>query len=122
VERCPTCGARHAGGPSCHRCRTDLGQVLAIERAAARHRRQARAALDRGDRAEARVCGDRACALHRSPESLTTLALAALADRDFPAAIRLWREVRAGSGPAARPERPDRNPPECWRSWKKRGV
>ena len=33
MERCPTCGARHAGGPSCHRCRTDLGQVLAIERA-----------------------------------------------------------------------------------------
>ena len=34
MERCPTCGARHAGGPSCHRCRTDLRQVLAVERAA----------------------------------------------------------------------------------------
>ena len=43
-----------------------------------------------------------ACALHRSPESLTALALVALADRDFPAAIRLWREVRAGSAPAGR--------------------
>ncbi len=102
MERCPTCGARHAGGPSCHRCRTDLRQVLAIERAAARHRQEARAAIDRGDRAEARAHAARACALHRSSESLTALAVAALADRDFPAALRLWRETRAGSDPSAR--------------------
>ncbi len=102
MERCPTCGARYAGGPSCHRCRTDLRQVLAIERAAARRRRQARAALDRGDRVEARTCAGRAGALHRSPESLTMLALAALADRDFPAALRLWREIRAESVPGER--------------------
>ena len=99
MESCPTCGARHAGGPSCHRCRTDFRQVLAVERAAARHRRQARAALDRGDRAEARTRAARACTLHRSPESLTALAVAALADGDFPAAIRLWREIRSRSVP-----------------------
>ena len=99
MEHCPTCGARHAGGPSCHRCRTDLRQVLAIERAAASHRRQARAALERGDRAEARNRARRACTLHRSSESLAALALAALADSDFPAAIRLWREIRTGSVP-----------------------
>ena len=99
MERCPTCGARHAGGPSCHRCRTDLRQVLEVERCAARHRRLARAALDRGDRGEARARAGRACALHRDRESLIALALAALADRDFPAALRLWREIRAGSVP-----------------------
>ena len=99
MERCPTCGARHAGGPSCHRCRTDLRQVLAIEQSAARRRRLARAALGRGDRGEARAHAGRACALHRSPESLAVLALAALADRDFPAALRLWREIRAESVP-----------------------
>ena len=102
MERCPTCGARHAGGPSCHRCRTDLGQVLAIERAAAGHRRQARVALDSGDRVAARAHAGRACALHRSPESLTVLALAALADNDFPATLRLWREIRAASVPIER--------------------
>ena len=102
MERCPTCGARHAGGPTCHRCRTDLGQVLAIERAAARHRRQARAALSGGDRAAARAHAGRARALHRSPESVTVLAVAALADRDFPAALRLWRQLRNGFDPSAR--------------------
>ena len=100
VERCPTCGARHAGGPSCHRCRTDLRQVLAIERAAARRRRRARAALERGDRREARAHAGRACALHRSPESLAVLALAALADtrlpRGAPAVAGDPRRVRSG--------------------------
>ena len=76
--------------------------MLATERAAARHRRQARAALDRGDRAAARLHAGRACALHRSPESLTALAVAALAARDFPAALRLWREIRTGSVPIER--------------------
>ena len=97
MERCPTCGARYAGGPSCHRCRTDLRQVLAVEQAAAHCRRQALEALDRGDRAVARERAARACALHRTPESLAAAALAALADRNFPAAVRLWRETVAGS-------------------------
>lgn len=98
MDRCPTCGARHAGGPSCHRCRTDLQQVLAVERAAAGCRREALAALDRGDRAAARERAARACALHRSPASLSAAALAALADRDFAAAVRLWRAARAAAG------------------------
>ena len=97
MERCPTCGARHAGGPSCHRCRTDLRQVLSVERAAAGCRREALAALDRGDRAAARERAARACALHRSPDNLTAAALAALADRDFPAAVRWWRATRAAA-------------------------
>ena len=97
MEHCPTCGARHAGGSSCHRCRTDLRQVLAVEQAAARCRRQALAALDRGDRAAAREQAARACALHRSPGSLVAAALAALADRDFPAALRFWRATRAAA-------------------------
>ena len=98
MERCPTCGARYAGGASCHRCRTDLRQVLAVEQAAARCRRQALAALGRGDCAAARERAARACALHRSRESLAAAALAALADRDFPAALRWWRATRAATG------------------------
>ena len=97
MDRCPTCGARYAGGASCHRCRTDLRQVLSVERAAAGCRREALAALDRGDRAAARERAARACTLHRSPESLAAAALAALADRDFPAAVRWWRATRAAA-------------------------
>ncbi|MXX37060.1 MAG: hypothetical protein F4Z85_03095 [Gemmatimonadetes bacterium] len=96
MERCPTCKARYRGGLCCHRCQTDLRQVLAVERAAGRHRRQALAAFERGCRDQARACARRACALHRSRDSLKVQALVALADGDFPLALRLWREIRQG--------------------------
>ena len=81
-------------GPFCRRCRTDLRQVLAIEQAAAGHRRRALAALDRGCRLEARASASLACTLHRSPDSLAVRAVVALGDGDFPLALRLWREIR----------------------------
>ena len=94
MKRCPTCGAGHVQGPVCRRCRTDLRRVLAIERAAAGRRRRAVAALERGCRAEARACANRACTLHRSRDSVAVRAVVALADRDFPLALRLWRRIR----------------------------
>ena len=96
MDRCPTCGARHVQGSSCRRCRTDLRQVLAIERAAAGCRRRALAALERGCGPAARALASRACALHRSRDSLAVRAVVALAEGDFPLALRLWREIRQG--------------------------
>ena len=54
LERCPTCGAGRVEGPCCRRYRTDLREVLAIERAASDCRRRALAALERGCRSEGR--------------------------------------------------------------------
>ena len=96
MRRCPTCGARQRGEPSCHRCQTDLRQVLAVEGAGARYRRQASAALEVGRRQEARALADRACALHRSRASIALRAVVALSDGDFDLALRLWREVQKG--------------------------
>ena len=98
MQRCPTCGARHRGGPECHRCRTDLQQVLLIERCAAGLRQRACAALAAGRGAQARACAERACALHRCPESLAVRALVALRERDFALALRLWSERRTLPG------------------------
>lgn len=107
MTRCPTCGARRReAAPVCHRCRTDLSTVLAIEAAADRYRRGALAALAGGSAAQARACSERACALHRSADSVTVRALVALAERDFALALRLWREVRRpATRPPADPER-----------------
>lgn len=96
MSRCPTCGAVRVTGPFCRRCRTDLRQVSAVERDAAGCRRQALVALECGRRSDARSLARRACTLHRSPESVAVLAVVALADRDFPLALRLWREIRQG--------------------------
>ena len=95
MKRCPTCGAGYRGGPQCHRCRTDLRQVLLIERAAAALRRQARQALRDGHGDQARDDAERACVLHRCSESLAVRAVVALRERDYPLAVRLWREHTA---------------------------
>ena len=97
MQRCPTCGARHRGGPECHRCRTDLRRVLAIERCAADLRQRARAELAAGRGAPARAAAERACALHRCPESLAVRAVVALHERDFALALRLWFERRTST-------------------------
>ena len=94
MERCPTCGARYREGVVCYRCQTDLGQVLNIEHLARDHAQQARAALRCSRVPEARTQAARACDLHRTPEAVRILALTALADRDFQAALELWREHR----------------------------
>ena len=94
MEQCPTCKARYRGGEVCHRCQTDLSQVLAVEQAARYHRQQARRALWHGRVHTAREHALIAGELHRSPESVEVLALAALADRDFDTALALWREYR----------------------------
>ena len=94
MERCPTCRARYQGGLCCHRCQTDLRLVLAVERAAVSYQRQARAAFERGCSSQASTCAHRACALHRSIDSLKMQALIALGEGDFALALRLWREIR----------------------------
>ena len=97
MKRCPTCGARYRRGSRCHRCQTDLQQVLLIERAAAALRRRARQALRDGRGGQARDDAERACALHRCSDSLAVRAVVALRERDYPLALRLWFEYTARS-------------------------
>ena len=96
--QCPTCGATGVETATCHRCHTDLREVQAVERAAAWYRKQARNLLSgtvgHTDAHRARALAERACALHRSHESLALLAIVALVQREFDAAFRIWREVR----------------------------
>ena len=94
MERCPTCKAPYTGGQVCHRCQTDLRQVLAIEQAAWYHQQQVRLALQGGKAQAAGEHALRACEFYRSPASVEVLALAALAGRDFSTALALWRELK----------------------------
>ncbi|MDE0219017.1 MAG: hypothetical protein OXJ90_07085 [Spirochaetaceae bacterium] len=104
MTHCPTCGARYRGGSRCHRCQTDLHQVLLIERAAATLRRRARQALRDGRGDQARDDAERACALHRCSESLAVRAVVALRERDYPLALQLWLDYAARASDSA-PER-----------------
>ena len=94
MTNCPTCRAPYKSGASCYRCRTELDQILAVEREAAECREQAEHALARRDIIVALGYIDRALYLHRSKESLRTAALVALARHRFASACELWRESR----------------------------
>ena len=93
MERCPTCRAAYRGGEICGRCQTDLRQILAIERAAAHHRRQALADLDGGQPLAAADHARTACRLHRCVESIQVAAVTALACREFDRALVLRGEL-----------------------------
>ena len=98
MERCPTCGAAFRGKTPCYRCGTDLQRVIDVGRHAERCRLQSRVALEEGALEEAEFLARQACALHRSAESLMGLAGVALATRDFPRALALWREAQGHCG------------------------
>ncbi len=94
MDRCPTCQAKYREGDVCYRCQTDLRQILAVERAAVCYQLQTFAAL-RSERVYAAYNhAQRACELHRSPDSIKALALASLASRKFDEAVALWQEYR----------------------------
>ena len=98
MERCPTCRARVLGKSICHRCETDLQQILALETQALHYQRLSAAALCVGKFEEAFTYALSACNLHRSPESVKTLALASLGCRRFPMVVLLYQELMsAGS-------------------------
>ena len=94
MDRCPTCQAKYREGIVCYRCQTDLGQILAGERAAVRRQQQTFFALGNKYLHTAYNCAKQACELHRSPDSIKALALAALALRNFDEAVALWQEYR----------------------------
>ena len=102
MERCPTCGATYRGGETCGRCQTDLRQLLALEAAAARHRRQAMEALHTARPRAAQAHARAACRAQRSGESIRVAALTSLACGDFAAAAALWRELGAQAPPGGR--------------------
>lgn len=93
MERCPTCRAAYRGGETCGRCQTDLRQILAIERGAALHRRQALADLNGGRPLAAADHARTACRLHRCAESIQVAALTALACGEFGRALALRGEL-----------------------------
>jgi hypothetical protein len=94
MDRCPTCRAKYREGDVCYRCQTDLRQILAVEQAAVRCQLQTFAALRSRRHYAAYDYAQRACELHRSPDSMKALALASLASRKFDETVVLWQEYR----------------------------
>jgi hypothetical protein len=94
--RCPVCKAENGQGPSCRRCKADLGLLFALEGQRARTLGEARDALARGWWRHAHECAARAHALRCDEESARLFAVAALLDGDF---YEAWRRYRALAPP-----------------------
>jgi hypothetical protein len=94
--RCPACGAprqvaERQGQTTCHRCRSDLSLLLAIEARADGKLRAALAAYQKGCFREAAACAAEACRLEARPLSFRLLAVSALRSGDFKTAVRAAR-------------------------------
>ena len=93
-ERCPTCNARCAGKPQCHRCGMELAPLQALLNASRDHLTQARQNFHDGHFEAMLINARRAVALWQTPAGQKLLALAALATRRFDLALRLWYQIR----------------------------
>ena len=93
-ERCPTCGAVRRGGDVCHRCKSDLGLFLQLERRVDELRAQARRCYARGWYRQAAALASRIVSLERTPPDLALLACASLMAGDFPTATAAYRQTR----------------------------
>lgn len=93
MDRCPSCNARYAGKPTCHRCGTDLSRLAAIEAEARDRLTQASAACSGADYEAMYQDALRSCRLRRTPSADTALAIAALLTRRFDIALGQWARI-----------------------------
>ena len=92
-DRCPVCRARLKDSMECRRCGLDFSPILNVADQAGSLSVQARYELKREKPREAFADALRAARIHASPETLKSLALAALAMRYFDLALVLWQRI-----------------------------
>ncbi|HVR72959.1 MAG TPA: hypothetical protein VMT52_01445 [Planctomycetota bacterium] len=107
--RCPACGAPRQVAERqrqtvCHRCRSDLSLLLAMEARSDRKLHAALGAYKKGCFREAAARAAEACRLEARPLSFRLLAVSALRSGDFITAVRAARQAAAmGEDPGAPP-------------------
>src|SRR5438067_2393061 len=94
---CPVCKAANDRGPQCRRCRADLSLLFTLEEDRDRLLRMAAGHAAAGRWSEPASLGGQAQELRRGEDSKRLLALAALLQRDFPAAWGSYTRMRSES-------------------------
>jgi len=93
-EQCPTCGARRSA-VVCHRCQSDLTELLRLEQQADALRSRARRCYARGLYRQAAGLAERAASLEATPDDAKLAVCAHLLSGDFTAAWKTWLRARA---------------------------
>lgn len=88
-RHCPTCGAQRSADV-CHRCRSDLTELIRVEQHADALRDWARACYGQGFYRRAAALADQAASLEATPDGLKLAACAHLLSGNFAAA---WKAL-----------------------------
>jgi hypothetical protein len=94
--RCPVCRAENDRGPTCRRCRADLGLLFRLEEERRRAVERARHELARGAAGAALAELDLAEELRRGDDVQRLRAVACLVRRDFAGAWEEWMRLQPG--------------------------
>ena len=78
MNRCPACNADVRGKPVCHRCKSDLTLLLAVEHKAALYLEKALAALENRDYDSAYALSEKSRFLQKTPEAMSVFHYSAL--------------------------------------------
>lgn len=97
---CPCCKAANPAGPACRRCKADLTLLFAVAAEQEHLVAEAAAHLRAGDGPAAAGLLDRALDLRRTPAALKLRAVAAVASRDYPAAVSWYSAAVRADSPA----------------------
>ena len=95
MERCPTCKAKYAGKPVCHRCGTDLAALKNILHRAALHYLEARLAFLEKRYPDMLHHARRAVSLRYTTEGLKLLSCALVLNRTYEEAFGIWNYQNA---------------------------
>jgi len=107
--RCITCGAPRRDGPVCHRCKSDLTPLIALERRVEALRAEARRWYALGWYHGVIALAGEITRIGASPEDFRLLACAGLRCGDFQTACQAYVRCRSlGSQPREEPRRDER--------------
>jgi hypothetical protein len=104
--RCPVCKAENSVGPSCRRCKADLGLLFTLQARRREFLDAARGNLAAGNWPAAAHAAESADRLQNDDESRQLVAVAQLFGRDFAAAWEWYCRAKDAGGSAASNGRP----------------
>ena len=96
MKKCPTCNAVYKGRAICHRCRTDLRPLLALEAQSQYHVECALKACNCKNYPEMFLHAKRAFMIRKTSETARVYAYAALLKGHFWLALSLVMKIRRG--------------------------
>lgn len=93
MKKCPTCNAVYKGKPTCHRCRTDLSPLLALEKQVQNHIQLALEAHIQKDYARMLFHARRAFMIRKNTVTTRVYACAAMLCGHFWLAFSLGKHI-----------------------------